>query len=100
LTTPKKFHLDKRAAAIAAAAPDDDELMTTRQTALWLAVSEQWLEIGRHRGYGPAYERLGPRVIRYSRKNVRKWLDQRSHKSTREYQKRLARKAHVGGEAA
>ena len=34
---------------------DDDDLLTTPQLAEWLAVSEQWCEIGRHKGYGPPY---------------------------------------------
>jgi hypothetical protein len=84
---PERHHIDKRAAAIAAAAAgvDDDQLLSTPQTALWLGVSTQFLEIGRHRGYGPPFERLSARVIRYRRGKVRAWLDERSHQSTKEY---------------
>lgn len=86
IPAPKTLHLDKRASAIlASSAGDDDDLLSTRQMAMWLQVSEQWLEIGRHRGYGPPFERLGPRLIRYRRGKARKWLDQRSHFSTAEY---------------
>lgn len=85
---PKKFHIDKRAAAIAAAAAtgdNDDDLLTTREMAAWLQVSEQWLEIGRHRGYGPKFERLSQKLIRYRRGNAREWLNERSYRSTADY---------------
>lgn len=86
-----KLHIDKRAAAIAASAPEDDDLLSTPQLAAWLGVSEPWLEIGRHSGWGPPFERLGPRLIRYSRRKVRKWLEQRSHRCTGEYAKKRGR---------
>ena len=85
VSIPKSHHIDKRADKIAAAAGDDDELLSTNQMAHWLGVSTQWLEIGRHRGYGPPFERLGPKLIRYRRGEARKWLDQRSHVCTKEY---------------
>jgi hypothetical protein len=84
---PKTFHIDKRAGAIASqVAGDDDDLLTTNETADWLQVSSQWLEIGRTRGYGPPYDRLSAKVIRYRRGKVRAWLDERSHRGTAEYQ--------------
>ena len=51
-----------------------------------VGVSTQWLEIGRSKGYGPEFVRLGPKLIRYTRGNVRKYLKARSHASTSEYQ--------------
>jgi hypothetical protein len=85
-SAPKRHHLDKRAANIATSNDGSaDELLTTEQIAEWFGVSIQWLEIGRLRGYGPPYERIAPRVIRYRRGKVRKWLDGRSHSSTAEY---------------
>ena len=89
IPVPKSFHLDKRAASIAAASPDDDDLLSTNETALWLGVSIQWLEIGRNKGYGPPFERLGPKTIRYRRDKVRAWLDERSHRGTAEYRQRV-----------
>jgi hypothetical protein len=82
---PRKFHLDKRAAAIAAEPGDDDELLTTSQMATWLGVSVQWLDIGRHAGYGPPFLKLGPHLVRYHRGSGRKWLLARTHHSTSEY---------------
>ena len=69
---PKSHHLDRHALTIAAAAPgeDDDTLLTQREMAAWFRCSEQWLIAARHNGYGPPYERLAPRVIRYRRSKV------------------------------
>jgi hypothetical protein len=86
--SPQHFHLDKRAAGLATVAGDDDELLDTKAEAKWLGVSEQWLEIGRVRGYGLEYERLAPRVIRYQRGKTRRWLAERSHRCTSEYKER------------
>jgi predicted DNA-binding transcriptional regulator AlpA len=84
---PKFFLLDRRAQYIAGQAigADPDMLLVTKQLAEWLGVSVQWLEIGRSRGDGPPYRRLGKRAIRYSVGDVLKWLEERSYKSTAEY---------------
>jgi predicted DNA-binding transcriptional regulator AlpA len=86
----RSHHLDKRAGAIAAAAAgeDEDELLTTTQVAEWLGVSEPWLEIGRHKGYGPPFVTIAPRLVRYLRSSVLSWLHERSHRCTREYSTR------------
>jgi len=83
---PKSHHIDKRAAAIAAVdIGADDELLTTLAVANWLGVSAQWLEIGRHRGYGPRYNKISPRCIRYRRADVVEWLKARTFARTSEY---------------
>jgi hypothetical protein len=82
---PKRLHLDRRAASLAAVEGDDDELLTTQQEADWLQVSIQWLEIGRIQGYGPPFERVGPRMVRYRRSKTKAWLDERTHLRTDEY---------------
>jgi predicted DNA-binding transcriptional regulator AlpA len=82
-TAPRQHHLDRRAAEIKAATSGaDDELLSTVQTAAWLGCSIQWLTIGRHRGYGPPYEKLSHRLVRYRRGAVRAWLDTRTRTST------------------
>lgn len=86
----KRFHLDRRAARIAAEPGDPDELLSTIETAEWLSVSVQWLEISRHRGDGPPFLRIGTRCIRYRRDQVRAWLDSRAHACTAEYRKPVA----------
>lgn len=88
------LHLDRRADRLivygaAAGAPDD--LLETIAVAAWFGVSKQWLEIGRHRGYGPPFLRLSGR-IRYRRSAVIAWLDERSHHRTSEYPTRGPRR--------
>jgi predicted DNA-binding transcriptional regulator AlpA len=84
---PKRHHLDQRAENLVAACEGpDDELLNTRAVAAWLGVSTAWLEIGRSSGrYGPRFQRLAPQVVRYRRGDVKAWLAERSHASTRKY---------------
>lgn len=85
-TAPKHHHLDRRADEIASAATGvGDELLTTSQVAAWLGVSIQWAEIARSKNYGPPFQRVGPRVIRYRRADVLAWLKTRTHSCTSEY---------------
>ena len=83
----QRHHLDRRAAEIADKGRqlDPDELLTTEETAAWLGVSRQWLEIGRSKKWGPAYVRIGPRHIRYKRSDVILFLQARTHRCTAEY---------------
>jgi predicted DNA-binding transcriptional regulator AlpA len=77
---PKKFLLlDRRAQQIASIAigADPDLLLDTRQTAEWLTVSVVWLEIGRSKGYGPPFRKLGTRSVRYRVGDVIAWLETR-----------------------
>ena len=75
--------LDRRAAAIAEAAQGaPDDLLSTRAVAEWLGVSVQFLEVGRHRGYGPKFVRIGPARIRYRRAEILAWLEERTFAST------------------
>ena len=84
--TIQKHHLDRRAHVIAEQiGGGDDDLLSTRALAGLLGVSVQFLEIGRHRGYGPRFIRVGPAMIRYRRGDVRAWLEERTHASTAEY---------------
>jgi predicted DNA-binding transcriptional regulator AlpA len=84
--SPRRHHLDRRASTLAEVshgAPDD--LLSTRAVAEWLGVSVQFLEIGRHRGYGPKFVRIGPARIRYRRADVLAWLEERTFASTSQY---------------
>lgn len=85
---PARHHLDRRTdeLARAVAAEPEDLLFSTRELAQMLGVSEQWVEIGRCRGYGPRFVILGPRRIRYRRGDVLAWLDERTHRRTAEYE--------------
>ena len=83
---PKKYHLDKRAADLSlSGAGDPDDLLNTVELAEWFGLSTQWLEIGRHRGYGPKFLKLSSRRVRYRRSDVLAWLAERTHRATAEY---------------
>lgn len=84
---PATHHLDRRADHIIGRAPDGDadNLLSTKEVATWLGVSEQWVEIGRHRGYGPKFVKVAARRIRYRRGDVIAFLRERTHASTAEY---------------
>lgn len=90
ITVPGRHHLDRRADHLAregAAAGDTDDLLDTRTVAAWLGVSTQFLEIARHRGYGPRFVRLSTRRTRYKRSDVLDWLRERTHAATAEYRR-------------
>jgi predicted DNA-binding transcriptional regulator AlpA len=98
---PQRFHIDKRADRLAteiAGGGDPDDLLMTCEVAEWLGLSPQWLEIGRHRGYGPRFIRLSPRRVRYSRRAVLEVLAERTHAATAEYAHRPS--AEVIGDVA
>ena len=80
---PLRHHLDRRAGQLLATIkvkrlPAADDLLSTRQVAELLGVSEQWIEVGRVKDYGPPFIRLAPRLIRYPRAGLVKWLKQRA----------------------
>jgi len=91
-----KHHLDRRADTIIAQGDlldgSADDLLTTAQTATWLGVSTQFLEIGRSKGaYGPPHVVLAPRVIRYRRDEVNQWLRERSVASVADRRAKLGK---------
>jgi predicted DNA-binding transcriptional regulator AlpA len=79
---PRRLHLDKRAAKLAAELDqqeaDPDQLLATQQVAAIIGMSDQWLEAGRVKGYGPPYVRLAARIVRYKRSDLRAWLKERA----------------------
>jgi predicted DNA-binding transcriptional regulator AlpA len=81
----KSFHIDKRAASIIAAAPKEEAVFDTKQLAAWLGLSPQFLEIARCKGYGPDYVVISPRVVRYRKSDVIKWLEQRTEILNKQY---------------
>ena len=78
---PRRFHIDRRAHLVSPEG-DADDLLSTLEVALWLNVSTQFLEIGRHRGYGPAFVKISARCVRYRRGDVRSWLQSRTQTRT------------------
>jgi predicted DNA-binding transcriptional regulator AlpA len=84
-----KHHIDKRARQLAdAIVGEPDQLMTTRELALFLGVSMQFLDIGRSKGYGPKFQAISPRCVRYRRSDVLKWLNARTYSCSADYTKR------------
>ena len=75
---PVRHHLDRRAAQILAALKKiKHDMLSTRQVAEALGISEQWLEVGRIKGYGPPFTKVRPRLVHYPRNGLIKWLKQR-----------------------
>jgi hypothetical protein len=85
-------HIDTKADQIRneIASYGDDMLVNTRELAMLLNVSTQFLEIGRHKGYGPAFVKLADGTVRYRMRNVRVWLDERTRTSTAKYAELVA----------
>jgi predicted DNA-binding transcriptional regulator AlpA len=77
----QRYHIDARTAQILAllqtAAIADDQLISTKQLAALFGVSEQWVEITRHRGEGPKWVKISERCIRYRMAAVIAWLQER-----------------------
>lgn len=84
---PAFLLLDRRAQQVAnvAIGADPDLLLNTKQLAEWLGVSTQWVEIGRSKGYGPPFRKIGLKAVRYHVGDVKAWLEARSHHSTAAY---------------
>jgi hypothetical protein len=76
---PIRHHLDRRAGELLAKVTitHTGGMLSTQQVADFLGVSPEWLEVGRVKGYGPPFTRLAPRLIRYPRAGLVKWLKQR-----------------------
>jgi predicted DNA-binding transcriptional regulator AlpA len=76
---PLRHHLDRRAGQLLTTVKTTTKAMlSTQQVAELLGVSEEWLEVGRIKDYGPPFIRLAPRLIRYPRAGLVKWLKQRT----------------------
>jgi hypothetical protein len=84
--SPVRHHLDRRASDILAQpSAANDALMSTKELATFLRVSDQFLEIARSKNYGPPFVRVSDRMIRYRMDDVRKWLAKRVYCGTAEY---------------
>jgi hypothetical protein len=60
-------------------AADCDALLSTPDAAVFLDISPQWLELARHGGYGPAYIKVTPRLVRYRKRDLIAYLDAQRH---------------------
>jgi hypothetical protein len=84
---PERHHNDRHAdVSLTAlmAGGDPNDVLPPPETAGYLHKSEQWLALGRSRGYGPPFVRIG-RTVRYRRGDLIEWLRTRLHQSTAEY---------------
>jgi predicted DNA-binding transcriptional regulator AlpA len=64
-------------------APEGGErLLTPKEAANFLRLSESWLAKARMRGDGPPYIAVAPRAIRYRESALLDWLKSRSRVST------------------
>jgi predicted DNA-binding transcriptional regulator AlpA len=61
----------------------DERLLTPKETANFLRVSESWLAKARIRGDGPPFLKIG-RSIRYRQGDLIRWMRSRTHLSTSE----------------
>lgn len=75
LTTVSRLRENAAKIATEGRKHDQDHPLLTEELAEWLKVSSAWLEVGRHRGYGPPYFRLSSGLVRYRRRDVIKWLN-------------------------
>jgi hypothetical protein len=62
---------------------DEDVLLTTDELARFLGVSKSFLVKARRAGTGPAYTRMGDRVIRYLLSAAMQWRDARQVRQRR-----------------
>jgi predicted DNA-binding transcriptional regulator AlpA len=60
-----------------------ERLLTAREAANFLRVSESWLAKARMQGNGPPFVKIG-RSIRYRQSDLLRWMRSRTHLSTGE----------------
>jgi hypothetical protein len=65
-----------------------DALLTEREVAGWFRCSVQALHKLRQSGTGPRFQNPGPRMIRYRRSDVLRYLERISFQSTADYPQR------------
>jgi hypothetical protein len=62
-----------------------DDILNTAQLATRLGVSPTYLALGRTHGYGPAFHRISPTIVRYRWGDVLTWLAEFKQSSTTAY---------------
>ena len=60
---------------------DQDTLFTPQETADYCRLTKRWLEVGRYKGTGPPFIRIGNRV-RYRLSDLRAFIEARRRTST------------------
>lgn len=87
---PQAHFIDKCAGELAASLEQDtaasgDAVWSAKTCAKKLNKSPIWLAIGRSRGYGPPFVKLGTRAIGYRPEAVIAWLRSREYHTTKDY---------------
>jgi hypothetical protein len=59
-----------------------NDLLTTKQAAKWLNVSEEWLERDRWAGARIPFIKVGSRAVRYDAEVIKQYLLERTRVST------------------
>ena len=61
---------------------DPDALLTEDQAAAFIEFTPRFLQARRHRGGGPSYIRVSPRAVRYRKRDLITWAEERRQTST------------------
>lgn len=84
----QRYLFDRRVGDIAAKVANsggDDDLLSTTDLAQMSGTAPQFWELLRSKGAGPKFIRLSARRIRYVKRDVLTWLEERAHLRTSEY---------------
>lgn len=61
---------------------DPDQLLTEKEAASLICYSQRCLQNWRLRGGGPKYVKVSARSIRYQRRDVIEWIEERKRNNT------------------
>jgi hypothetical protein len=61
---------------------DPDELLTEKQAAAFMKFTCRFLQARRYRGGGPVYVRVSPKAVRYRKRDLITWAQERRQTST------------------
>lgn len=65
-------------------AEDPEQLLTERQAGDLLGLTPRALQAWRYRGGGPKFVRISSRAVRYRRRDLMEWVEERVRNSTSE----------------
>ncbi|HOP48720.1 MAG TPA: helix-turn-helix domain-containing protein [Desulfobacteraceae bacterium] len=63
---------------------DLDVLLTEKDAAVFLSLSPRWLQKHRLTGDGPQFVRISHRCVRYRKRDLLDWMENRFRRSTAE----------------
>jgi hypothetical protein len=76
---PRRFHFDRRIKQILEALKggNPDDLFCTKKAAEFFGISVEWFEIARCSGFGPKFQKQGPKLVMYTRQALIDFCDER-----------------------